>query len=88
VAVIAVTDLLDQFMVENTLSESTIVEYQQEFGLTADNLIADVNFDPSSTEPTAEAIAALDEADFIASDDAAAGLDHAADVVDDFSYTV
>jgi hypothetical protein len=85
---IAVADLLDQFMVENTVRDSTVVEYQQEFMLTADDSIDDFNLDPSFTEPTAEAIAALDEADFIPSDDVAAGLDHAADVVDDFSYTV
>ena len=85
---IAVADLLDQFMVENTVRDSTVVEYQQEFMLNADDSIDDVNLYPSFTEPTAEAIAALDEADFITSDDAAAGLDHAADVVDDFSYTV
>jgi hypothetical protein len=85
---IDVADLLDQFMVGNTVRDSTIVEYQQEFMLTAEDSIDDVNLDPCFTDPTAEAIAALDEADFIASDDAAAGLDHAADVVDDFSYTV
>jgi hypothetical protein len=44
--------------------------------------------DPAAIEPTADALAALDEVDAFLPDDASDGIATATDVVDDFSYAV
>lgn len=85
---VAVADLVDQFVAENVVSNETLVEYQQELALTPDDSAFDANLDAGSSEPTAEAIVALDAADLATTDPADDGLGHVADVVDDFSYTV
>jgi len=85
---VAVADLVNQFVAENVVSEETLVEYQQELVLTPDDSAFDANIDAGSSEPTAEAIVALDAADLSTPDSADDGLGHAADLVDDFSYTV
>ncbi|MCP9804143.1 hypothetical protein KBY75_11250, partial [Cyanobium sp. T1G-Tous] len=85
---VAVADLVNQFVAENVVSEETLVEYQQELPLTPDDSAFDANIDAGFIEPTADAIVALDAADFTTPDPADGGLGHAADLVDDFSYTV
>jgi hypothetical protein len=85
---VAVADLVDQFVAENVVSDETLVEYQQELALTPDDSAFDANLDAGSSEPTAEAIVALDAADLATPDPADDGLGHVADLVDDFSYSV
>lgn len=81
-------DLVEQYMGENAVTDEAMAEYQQELALTEVPVTADMAVDPAAIEPTADALVALDEVDTFLPDDASDGIATAADVVDDFSYTV
>ena len=86
--VASLDDLVEQYVGENALTDEAMAEYQQELALTEVSVTADMAADPAAIEPTADALAALDEVDALLSDDASDGIATVADVVDDFSYTV
>ncbi len=79
----SIADLVEQYVAENAVTDEVIAEYHQELALTETPAAADPAADPAAMEPTADAIAALDEAEALVPDDAADGIDTAADVVDD-----
>jgi hypothetical protein len=81
-------DLVEQYVGENAVTDESIAEYQQELALTEVPVTADMAVDPAAIEPTADALAAVDEVDAFLPDDASDGIATAADVVDDFSYSV
>ena len=84
----SVADLVEQYVGENAVTDEAMAEYQQELALTELPAAADMAADPASIEPTADALAALDEVDALLPDDASDGIATATDVVDDFSYAV
>jgi hypothetical protein len=86
--VASLDDLVEQYVGENAVTDESIAEYQQELARTEVPVTADMAADPAAIEPTADALAALDEADAHLPDDASDGIATVADVVDDFSYTV
>ncbi|MCP9876316.1 hypothetical protein, partial [Cyanobium sp. A2C-AMD] len=86
--VASVADLVEQYVGENAVTDEAMAEYQQELALTELPVAADMAADSAAIEPTADALAALDEADAFLPDDASDGIATATDVVDDFSYTV
>ena len=81
--VASVAELVEQYVAENAVTDEVMAEYQQELALTELPAVADPAADPAAMEPTADAIAALDDADALVPDEAADGIDTAADVVDD-----
>ena len=86
--VASIVDLAEQLLSESPISDEAIAEYQQELALTELPAVADMAADPAAIEPTADALAALDEVDALLPDDASDGIATATDVADDFSYTV
>ncbi|MCP9781444.1 VWA domain-containing protein [Cyanobium sp. To12R1] len=86
--VASLDDLVEQYVGENALTDEAMAEYQQELALTEVSVTADMAADPAAIEPTADALAALEEVHALLSDDASDGIATVADVVDDFSYTV
>jgi hypothetical protein len=81
-------DLVEHYVGENAVTDESIAEYQQELALTEVPVTADMAVDPAAIEPTVDALAVLDEVDAFLPDDASDGIATAADVVDDFSYSV
>ncbi|WP_254961127.1 Ig-like domain-containing protein [Cyanobium sp. BA5m-10] len=86
--VASVADLVAQYVGENAVTDEAMAVYQQELALTELPAAADLAADPAGIEPTADALAALDEVDALLPDDASDGIATATDVVDDFSYAV
>ena len=86
--VASLDDLVEQYVGENAVTDEAMAVYQQELALTEVSVTPDMAADPAAIEPTADALAALDEVDALLSDDASDGIATVAEVVDDFSYTV
>ena len=84
----SVADLVEQFVGQNAATDEVMAEYQQELALTELPAAAEMAGDPAAIEPTADALAGLDEAAALLLDDASDAMATATDGVDAFSFFV